>query len=132
MKKIFLHLISTLMFVQLFAQKERFDIANFVAPVNWQRIDSNGIIAFLDSKTENGKTSFCQIFLYPSVQSSGVASSDFQSAWMAKVVKTTGSREQPKLQSAKSPEGWEVTTGYANVSKMGITYTCMMVTASGF
>ena len=103
MKKIFLHLISTLMFVQLFAQKEKFDIASFIAPVNWQRIDSNGIIAFLDSKTENGKTSFCQIFLYPSVQSSGVASSDFQSAWTAKVVKTTGSREQPKLQSAKSP-----------------------------
>src|SRR6059058_5855375 len=132
MKKIFLHLVASFIFLQLFAQKEKFDIASFIPPQNWQRIDSNGIIAFLDSKTENGKTSFCQIFIYPSVQSAGMASSDFQSAWNAKVVKATGSREQPQVQSAKSPEGWEVTTGYANISHMGIVYTCMLVTATGF
>ncbi|MFL5740860.1 MAG: hypothetical protein ACJ75B_11625 [Flavisolibacter sp.] len=132
MKKIFLHLVASFIFLQLFAQKEKFDIASFIPPQNWQRIDSNGIIAFLDSKTENGKTSFCQIFIYPSVQSTGLASSDFQSAWNAKVVKATATREQPQVQSAKSPEGWEVTTGYANINHMGITYTCMLVTASGF
>src|ERR1700730_2607545 len=94
MKKIFLHLLVALPFVNVFAQKEKFDIASFTPPKGWQRIDSNGIILFFDSKTVTGGTAFCQIFLYPSRQSNGKALSDFESEWANRVTKPTGFNEK--------------------------------------
>ena len=131
MKKIFCHLICTFLFMSLFAQKEKFDIATFTPPKGWQRIDSNGMIAFLDEKTSNGQTTFCQIFLYPSQPGSGKASRDFESEWANHVVKSTGTNEIPKTQTEKAG-GWDVTTGYTNINHLGVTFTCMLVTASGF
>jgi len=90
MKKIFLLLTCLVTFCFLRAQIEKFDIARFIAPAGWQRVDSNGVVAFLDSRINNGLTSFCQIFLYPSHASSGNASGDFTSEWDARVVKPTG------------------------------------------
>jgi hypothetical protein len=132
MKKIMVPILTVFVFMQAYSQKQKFDIASFTAPQGWQRMDSNGIVLFMDSKTANDLTSFCQIFIYPSVRSSGTASADFQSEWAKHVVKATSTEQVPKTETQKSPEGWEVTTGYANVNHMGITYTCILVTASGF
>jgi hypothetical protein len=132
MRKIFLHLFVIFLFVNVNAQKEKFDIATFTPPQGWQRIDSNGIKLFFNSKTTNGLTSFCQIFLYPSQQSKGPASSDFQSEWNKHVTIPTGSTEKPKTETEKTPEGWEVITGYANINHLGVTFTCILVTAFGF
>ena len=132
MKKIFLQLFVIFHFVSVFAQKEKFDIATFTPPQGWQRIDSNGIVLFVNSKTVNGLTSFCQIFLFPSQQSNTQPSGAFQSEWNKHVVIPTGSTEKPSTKSEKTPEGWEVTTGYANINHLGITFTCILVCASGF
>jgi len=67
MKKIILQLFTTVFVMNVFCQTETFDIASFVAPQGWQRVDSNGMILFQDYKTANGLNSFCQIFLYPSI-----------------------------------------------------------------
>lgn len=114
------------------AQTETFDFATFVPPKGWDRIDSNGIILFQHSKPVNDATTFCQIFLYPGIKSSGNAQKDFSSAWNNLVVKTTSTRNKPKTETTKSADGWTVVTGYANISVGGITFTSMLVTASGF
>ena len=131
MKKILMMamVISTL---SLRAQTETFDIASFVAPKGWQRIDTNGVLAFIDSKTSNGLTSFCQIYLFPSYQSSSTPEKNFETEWSNKVVKTAGSRTKPKMQPTVSDSGWTVVTGHANITQQGLTYTCMLVNASGF
>jgi hypothetical protein len=79
MKKKFL-LITNCLLLNFFAiaQTENFDIASFVAPKGWQRIDTNGVLAFIDSKTSNGLTSFCQIYLFPSYQSSSTPEKNFE------------------------------------------------------
>src|ERR1051325_10138977 len=99
----------------LFAQTEKFDIASFVPPPGWQRLDSNGKLVFLNSKTANGLTSFCQILLYPSHTTAGNATKDFTNEWNDRIVKATGYKNKPRTETQKSPDGWNVVTGYANI-----------------
>jgi hypothetical protein len=133
MKKKFILTINCLLLtLMLLAQTEKFDIASFTPPQGWQRIDSNGKLGFFDAKTNNGLTTFCQILLYPSRNSSGNAMKDFTQDWSSKIVKNTGYKNKPKTQAQKSPDGWNVITGYANISQQGSTYTCMLTTISGY
>src|SRR6185295_6159171 len=123
MKKILLQFVTAFFFLNAFSQTEKFDIATFIPPKNWQRIDSNGIVCFLNERTTNGLTSFCQLFLYPSRASSDDASKNFNEEWNAKVIKTTGSTTKPVTQTEKTPEGWTVVTGSVNITQQNITYT---------
>ena len=131
MKKILIHLIAFFLVGTASAQKEKFDIASFIPPKGWQRIDSNGVVAFFDTKTAKGQSTFCQLFLYPSRASTGKASTDFENEWNHLVVRPTGFKGKPTTEIGKA-DGWEVTTGYSNISQGGITFTCMLVTATGF
>jgi hypothetical protein len=132
MKKISFNTISLLISLTLFGQTERFDIANFVAPKDWQRLDSNGIIGFFDSKTTNSGTRFCQILLYPSHAGTGNAARDFNSEWNNRVVKKTGTKKKPNVQTEKTSDGWTAVRGYANITQKNVTYTTMLVSLSGF
>ena len=118
--------------LSLQAQTENFDIASFVAPKGWQRIDTNGVLAFIDSKTSNGLTSFCQIYLFPSYQSSNTPEKNFETEWNNKVVRTSNSNAKPVKDPTVTDSGWTVVTGHANITRQGVTYTCMLVNASGF
>ena len=131
MKKIALLIICNILIAQVFSQKVKFDIASFKPPKGWQRIDSNGVVAFFDSKNTGGGTTFCQLFVYPSRISAGNTSTDFENEWNQLVVRPTGSNGKPKTETVKA-DGWDVTTGYSNINHAGITFTCMLVTATGF
>src|SRR6185503_4071653 len=128
MKKILLQIITTFIVINAASQTETFDIATFTPPTGWQRLDSNGMILFQDYKTANGLNSFCQIFLYPSINSSGNAKKDFNNSWALLVAKPTASKAKPTIELSKSDDGWTVVTGYANISFHDLTYTCMLVT----
>src|ERR1700693_5021187 len=125
MKKILLLIVIVFFIMDAYSQTETFDIASFIPPKGWQRIDSNGIVAFLNSKTINGLTSFCQIFLCPSHASNNSPEDNFQSEWNNRVVRTTGTNQIPKTETEKTPDGWTVVTGTATITNKGITYTCM-------
>ena len=132
MKKIFFYAIALCICINAFAQTETFDIATYTAPMGWQRMDSNGVRLYQDSKTVNGLTSFCQLYMYPSHTGSGNAAKDFKTEWDTRIVKAVKTTAKPKTQSEKTPDGWTVTSGYANIKQYGITYTCMLVTMTGF
>jgi hypothetical protein len=132
MKKLLLQLLFLIVIVNVSGQSQKFDIASFIPPQEWQRLDSNGKVGFFDSKTINGLTSFCQILLYPSRAGGGNAFKNFNEDWNNKVVKTTGYKGTPKTTTHKTPDGWNVVTGYANFSQQGGTYTCMLSTISGY
>src|ERR1700754_2421723 len=132
MKKRFLLAISLLWIIVSSAQTETFDIATFIPPKGWQRLDSNNTVVFYDTKTKDGLTSFCQIFLYPSKKSTGKPATDFSAAWKDIVVKNTRTKAKPQVQTEKTPDGWTVTTGAANISMQSMTFKCMLVNISGF
>ncbi len=125
-------MISLVSVISLHAQTETFDIASFIAPKGWQRLDSNGKLGFFDAKEMNGATKFCQILLYPSHATSGNPLNDFTNEWNSHIPKAKGYTKKPKVQTKKSSDGWDVTTGYANITQAGGTYTCTLTTFSGF
>jgi hypothetical protein len=131
-KKILLMAGNLVLLATLFAQTQKFDIASFIPPQGWQRLDSNGKLGFFDAKTTDGGTHFCQILLYPSRASSGNAVKDFNEEWKSRVVKATGYTKKPGMQTKRSPDGWNIVTGYANINQQGSTYTCTLTSISGF
>jgi hypothetical protein len=132
MKKQLLFFMCCLICVTAFSQKEKFDIASFTRPQGWARTDTNGTVAFLDAKTTNGLTSFCQIVLYPSTTSTGIASKNFKTAWQNLVAIPTKSKAKPVTQTEKTPDGWSLVTGAANITVQGITYKSILVNITGF
>ena len=131
--KLVIFLIATILsMTDICAQKEKFDIASFIPPKGWQRLDSNGMVLFQNIRTNNGSTRFCQIFLFPSLASTGDPAKDFASEWNRIVVRATHTQQNLTTETQKTPDGWIETTGYANVQQQGITYTCMLVSISGF
>ncbi len=132
MRKTFAFILATVTAAQICAQQEKFDIATFIAPSGWQRLDSNGVLAFHDEKNVNGRTSFGQIVMFPSWVSKNAPEKNFQQEWDYRVVKTTGNKIKPTSKTETTPEGWTVVTGMANLATNGMTYSCILVTASGF
>jgi hypothetical protein len=120
------------LFTNAFSQTETFDIATFIAPKQWQRIDSNGVLVFHNYKTVNNQTSFCQIFLFASSLSNSNPVKNFQAEWSTRVVKPTGTKEKPKTQTEITPEGWTAVTGSVKITVKGVTYTSILVSTSGF
>ena len=120
------------LFTNVFSQTETFDIATFIAPKQWQRIDSNGVLLFHNYKTVNNQTSFCQIFLFASRVSNSNAVKNFQAEWSNRVVNPTGTKQKPKIETEKTPEGWTAVSGTAKITIKGITYTSILVSTSGF
>ena len=131
MKKTLIEIIFIFLVIQASPQKTKFDIASFSPPKGWQRIDSNGVVAFFDTKAVSGGTTFCQLFIYPSKVSAGNASTDFENEWNQLVVRPTGFNGKPNKEVSEA-DGWEITSGYSNINHAGITFTCMLVTATGF
>lgn len=117
---------------ELVGQSEKFDIASFAPPKGWQRLDSNGMLAFHNYSTNNGLTSFCQIYLYPSRAGSNNATNEFNEEWNSKVALQAGLKATPATESEITPDGWTVVRGVSNITQQGLTYTCMLVVVSGF
>ncbi len=117
---------------ELVGQTEKFDIASFTPPKGWQRMDSNGVLAFQDYRTTNGLTSFCQIILYPSRAGGASVIKEFNEEWNTKVKTQAGLKANPTTETEKTPEGWTVVKGYANINQQGISYTCILAVVVGF
>lgn len=115
-----------------FAQTQKFDIATFIPPLNWQRTDTNGTVSFFNSKKINGQTSFCQIILYASSNSTNTADKNFKKAWQNLVTVPAKSNVKPVTQTQNTPDGWTVVMGSANVVNRGLNYKTIISSLTGF
>jgi hypothetical protein len=133
MKKIFSLFVLLAIYTTTFSQTTTFDIAKFTPPSGWQRIDSNGAVLFQDNKIVDGMlTGFCQLFMFPSRAADNNAAKNFSIEWNGRVAKTTGSKAKPITETQKTPEGWTVVRGHANITQQGLTYTCILYSITGF
>ena len=130
-------ILTTLILLSAYAdsacQTESFDIAKFVAPKGWQRMESNGALVFQDYRpSDSGPKKFCQIVIFPSQASKGEPIKNFHDEWITRVALYAGTTAVPQTQTEKTPEGWTIVTGYTNVSYQNATYTWILVSVSGF
>ena len=116
----------------LLAQTERFDIAAFTPPQGWKRVENGGSLAFMTAFGTGASAGSCQIVLYPSGPSKGSARQDLDAAWANIVTAALRSPARPTVTSTKRPDGWEMTSGAASITRSGPAHATMVTTATGF
>ncbi len=112
------------------AQTQKYDIASFVPPPNWQRVEAADSLTFVTGKTD--LSSFCVITLYPSMASSGNVTADFELAWNHLVVEPAKSKVRPRIEGPGSDAGWQIMSGNADVTQDGKTFVANLTTVTGF
>lgn len=133
MKKYAATFAAVFLCLALQAQTEAFDIAHYTPlPKGWMKTDSNGMRFYQAYRTRNNQTSFCQLFLFPSRPSNSTPTQNFNQEWNTRVALPTGYTAAPATQTENTPDGWTVVSGSASINSPGLTYTCILVSITGF
>jgi hypothetical protein len=123
--------VITLLAAALLAQATTFDIATFSAPPGWQRIDQNGIVQLQTMRTVGPRSTYGQIFLFPSHPGSADALQNFGAEWTRLIAQPFGVIAIPRPETKQSPDGWTAVTSAANVVQRGIPVTAILFTVTG-
>ena len=133
MKNILLPLLVTLALVQTtFAQTASFDIATFVPPRGWSQTVTNGVLLLQHRGTIQGRTQFCQIYLFPSQPTHADAAANFQMEWDGRVARPLGLTGRPSPQPETNADGWTSLTEHVDALSQGVPIRVILLTATGF
>jgi len=113
-----------------FAQKESFDITEYIAPKGWTKQASESTMQF--SKEDVAKGSYCMITLLKSMPGTASAKENFDLSWTSIVKEMVTVSTAPEMQPPVTEDGWEALSGYAPFEKDGIKGVTVLVTSSGF
>ncbi len=116
--------------MQLFAQKETFDLATFSPPAGWQRETSKDVVSFV--KINNTAKTWCRISIFTSVASTGDINQDFNRDWQDLIVKPNQVSQAPLLQPVKTFDGWKTLRGTSNYVFQGSKSVAILNTVSGY
>jgi hypothetical protein len=86
-------------------QATTFDIASFTPPGGWQRSDVNGIVQLQSQHSANGRTTYCQIFLFPSHPGSADAAQNFAAEWARLIAQPFGVAALPQTKRNRRRTG---------------------------
>lgn len=108
--------------------KDTFDIATFVPPPGWERIESPGMLSF---RTPASQKESAQILLFPSKPTAGSPQANFNSEWAKLVTTPLGAAPPAQLNTAQAPGGWTAVSGAVDVTQQGATFAVLLLTATG-
>ena len=111
-------------------QTETYDIIHFTPPKDWTKTAVDGAITYTTANKETG--TFCVLTIYSSTASVGNPLEDFSNEWNALLVKQYKADPNPKTETQKTPEGWQVVVGGAAVEDGGIKFLVLLTVFSGF
>lgn len=136
MKRFLLLALLVLSPVDLWAQKEVYDLIHYTPPSAWKqttwRKDESVKNVLSYTMTDAETRSYCQIFLIRSTTSKGDINSDFDSEWRELVVKQYHATEPPKVTDTAEENGWKVKSGVATFQFDGGTSIAILTTISGY
>lgn len=129
MQKVRILIILPLLSLQLFAQKTSFDLARFALPAGWTKTNNNGVLLLSPAPKGN---SYCMVSLYPSVNSAGSVTNDFNAAWKQLVADRLSPLGKPQTEKGESENGWDNLTGYAYFKLDGNKMLALLTTSTGY
>ena len=131
MRRFVLPLFIALAWVQpMFSQTATFDIATFVPPPGWQHAETPGLLTLQNRRTIQGRTQFCQIFLFASQFGSPNPATNFQHEWDRKVAGPLHFTGRPSAQAETNAEGWTSFTDHADAMSQGTPIRVILLTAT--
>jgi hypothetical protein len=115
------------------AQTESFDIATFVRPAGWTRVESppDGALILQEVKTGTNRAD-CSIVLFPSVPAHANAAVIFQTEWDTKIKPVLGISVTPSPKPQTTSDGWTILTGSADSIQGGLPLRTMLMVSTGF
>ncbi|MBB6235876.1 hypothetical protein HDC90_000476 [Pedobacter sp. AK013] len=123
-KLLFLIIISTSF--SAYAQRETFDIVDFITPKGWQRSEKATTLAF---SKEGDKGEFCSITIYKSIDATDNAQANFDMSWEALIQKALGNGKAV-MQPGSTDNGWETKIGSSPFEKEGIKGAVILISSS--
>lgn len=130
MKKKYFFFILCLSFLNLFAQKETFDLFAYSPPAGWKKEVAENSISYIATNIKNG--SWCRIGILKSTISKGSIDVDFESEWQDLIVKNYNPTEAPILNEVQETDGWKTKEGVAKFNFNNVVAQAMLTTISGF
>ena len=130
MKKICTMILFSMLLINLFAQKENFDIISYTPPAGWKKDVTENIINYIITNKIN--SSWCQIGIIKSTTSKGNIEKDFESEWQDLVVKNFKPTAAPKLNEVHETDGWKIKEGVVKFTYNNSDALAMLTTISGF
>lgn len=130
MKTLLLLALCLVASIESFAQGETYDIATFQAPAGWTKQETNYALAY--SIVDNTAGTWCQLGIYKSVPSGPSTSADFASEWKALVKPETYAGATLPAPSAKTNDGWTISSGTSNFQWQNRNSQITLVNINGY
>lgn len=129
MKKIFPLALFTCFSLNIFAQKQDFDVVSFTIPKGWDKmVTENGVQL---STKDDGKGSYAVAVIIRSVASTASPDENFNSSWEKLVKGTVKVSEMPDTSDMDIEKGWTCIVGQANYTDGSTKGVVTLVTATG-
>lgn len=116
----------------MMAQTRTIDLATYVPPRGWSESQTNGVLLIQDHKTVQGRTQFCQIYLFPNQPSNADAVANFQKEWEEKVARPLGFTGRSTAKPEAETNGWTPLVDHVNTIFQGAPLRVILPTATGF
>lgn len=116
--------------LNVFAQKETYDLVTYTIPKKWQKQQHpNGVQL---SAGDEKKGTYSSILILRSSPTTATVQSDFNNDWETLIKKTVTVNSAPAMLDPEEKDGWKILTGsapYTDGNSKGLT---MLITASGY
>ena len=108
MKKLLVFCLLISFATVLIAQKQTFDLLNYIPPAGggWTKEEKKNVVVF--SKVDKSSKTWCQIGVYKSTTSKGSIEADLQSEWNELAVKQFNIIETMQATETQEANGWEI------------------------
>ena len=129
MNKSFLSIILLLLTMESFAQKQTFDVVNYIMPKGWDKTEQpNGIQL---STKNDGKADYAAAVIIRAVATSASPNENFNNSWEKLVKGTVNVSVAPSMQAPQIDKGWDIISGQANYTDGSNKGLVILITATG-
>lgn len=128
MKKLILLCVFIISTTAIIAQKKTFDIATYIPPKGWKKINTASAIQF--TKEDAAKGTYCMITLYKAIPGKTDPKENFNLAWETLIKEMVTVSAKPEMQPAGTENGWSVESGYAPFESESSKGIAVLVTST--
>lgn len=129
MKTIFFYIIFMAIAVNIFAQKQSFDVVSFSVPAGWQQQKNEGGVQL--SVTDQKTGAYAVALVTKATASGARATENFEMDWKKLVKASVQVSAEPAMLEPASENGWEIISGTAHYTDGAQKGLATLLTATG-
>ncbi len=115
--------------INLFAQKQSFDVVSYAAPGNWQQVQNQSGMQLSASDKKTG--GYAIAVITKSTASDASVTENFTNDWARLVKSTVQVNTEPAMQGPSTENGWNILSGNASYTDGSSTGLATLITATG-